>query len=287
MVRHDATGEIGTATVVGPPDAARPGTGAYEMPVTRPASFGRGGAGSSSRSPSRFPAAAVDRAALPPVRSRPVRRSHRPAVMAVLALLVLAGVAVGVAKAFDGPRLSPLRSSIVSVAESQVGYRTDPPDSYCNKYSAYWGVGTECGGGLRSEEWCADFAAWVWHQAGALVTYQFVNGDLNSSSASFYEWGLAHGTWHPVDSGYTPQPGDVAVYGLDTSTLVAAHVAVVVSYSPGTRGPDVINGDGDHTGFSVVEPGTDQYQADTKGGGEPLSGYVSPSAPPTAGDTTG
>ena len=32
--------------------------------------------------------------------------------------------------------------------------------------------------------------------------YQFINGDLNSSSASFYEWGVRHHTWHPVGSGY-------------------------------------------------------------------------------------
>lgn len=207
-------------------------------------------------------------------------------MVVIVALVALAGVAVVVAKVFDGPHLSPMRARIVSVAESQLGYRTDPTDSYCNKFSAYWGVGTDCGGGLRSEEWCADFAAWVWQQAGALVTYHFATGDLNSASASFYEWGLVHGTWHPVGSGYTPQPGDVAVYGLDTSTVVAAHVAVVVGYAPGAQGPDVVNGDGDHTGFSVVEAGTDQYQADTKGGGEPLSGYVSPSVPPTAGTGT-
>ena len=206
--------------------------------------------------------------------------------MVVAALVVLAAVAVGVAKLFDGSRLSPMRTRIVSVAESQVGYRTDPSNSYCNKYSAYWGVGTDCGGDLRSEEWCADFAAWVWQQAGALVTYHFATGDLNSASASFYEWGLVHDTWHPVGGGYTPQPGDVAIYGLDLTTVVASHVAVVVGYSPGARGPDVVNGDGDHTGFSVVETGTDQYQADTKGGGEPLSGYVSPSAPPTTSPST-
>ncbi|MGH9091666.1 MAG: CHAP domain-containing protein [Acidimicrobiales bacterium] len=208
------------------------------------------------------------------------RRSRRAGLTVLLALLLLAGIAVGVAKALAGPRLTPLRAGIVSVAESQVGYRTTPSGSYCNKFSAYWDVGTaDCGPGLRSEEWCADFAAWVWQQAGAEVTFHFATGDLSSASASFYEWGLAHGTWHPVGSGYTPQPGDVAVYGLDTTTVVAAHVAVVTGYTAGNRGPDVVNGDGDHTGFSAVEVGTDQYQADTTGGGEPLSGYVAPTAP--------
>jgi hypothetical protein len=198
------------------------------------------------------------------------------------ALVLLAALAVGIVAVtgiVSGSRLSPLRARIVSIAESQVEYRTDPPTSYCNKYSAYWGSGTAgCGPGLRSEEWCADFAAWVWQKAGAVVTYEFAPGDLDSSSASFYVWGIDHGTWHAVGSGYIPQPGDVAVYGLNAATLVAAHVAVVTGYTAGDRGPDVVNGDGDRTGFSVVETGTDQYQADTRGG-EPLSGYVSPTAP--------
>jgi hypothetical protein len=43
--------------------------------------------------------------------------------------------------------------------------------------------------------------------------------------------------------------------------------------------PDVINGDGDRTGFSVVETGTDQKYADTHGHGGLLSGYVAPLAP--------
>ena len=113
--------------------------------------------------------------------------------------------------------LSPLRAKIISIAESQIGYTTDPPGTYCNKYSGYWYSGADdCGNANLDEEWCADFAAWVWKQAGAAVTYQYVNGDLNSSAASFYEWGVARGTWHPAGSGYVPQPGDVAVYGLDT-----------------------------------------------------------------------
>jgi hypothetical protein len=175
-----------------------------------------------------------------------------------------------------------LRQRIVSVARSQLGYRTDPPNTYCNMYSAYFVAGTDdCGNSNLDEEWCADFAAWVWLKAGAAVNYQFINGDINSSAASFYEWGVAHGTWHPVGSGYLPQPGDVAVYGLNLSTPsnpIAAHVAIVTGYTPGDRGPDVVNGDGDRTGFSVVETGTDQYTADVPGTVAYLSGYTSPTA---------
>jgi hypothetical protein len=229
----------------------------------------------------------------PPRRSindRRPRRSHRSRrlavtlTVAVICLAALAVAVVSVRSVLAGPKLSPLRSSIVSIAEGQVGYQTDPPNSYCNQFSAHWGTGTaDCGPGLRSEEWCADFAAWVWQQAGALVTFGYTTGDLSPSSASFYTWGVDHGTWHPLGDGYQPRPGDVAVYGLNVTTLVAVHVAVVIGYTEGDRGPDVVNGDGDKTGFSVVEEGSDQYQADTHGDAAPLSGYVSPTPAPATG----
>ena len=205
--------------------------------------------------------------------------------MLVVLVAVLAVAAIVLARSSGNSNLSPMRAAIVSSAESQVGYQTDPSDSYCNKFSAHWDSGSAtCANGLRSEEWCADFAAWAWQQGGAEVDYQLAPGYLNAASASFYVWAVDHGTWHAADSGYTPQPGDVAVYGLDTTTDVASHVAVVTGYQPGAKGPDVVNGDGDRTGFSVVETGTDQYKADTKNSATPLSGYASPIAP-SAGAT--
>jgi hypothetical protein len=179
-------------------------------------------------------------------------------------------------------RTGSLGERIVDTAKSQLGYRTEPSNTYCNKFSAYWVSGNDdCNNSNLDEEWCADFAAWVWQQAGAEVDYQYINGDLNSSSASFYEWGVANGTWHPVGSGYTPQPGDVAVYGLNVSDLVAQHVAIVTGYTTGDKGPNVINGDGDRTAFSIVEAATDQTVAVTSAGSAPLSGYVSPIAAPS------
>jgi CHAP domain len=205
-------------------------------------------------------------------------------VVVALAVVVLAIVAVTgarVARHDASPPLTAFRTRIVTVAESQLGYRTDPSNSYCNKFSAYWGVGTACGHGLRSEEWCADFAAWVWRQADAQFTYSFATGDINSAAGSFYVWAVAHGTWHPVGDGYRPKPGDVAVYGLNPTTDVADHVAIVTGFTSGDRGPDVVNGDGDRTAFSAVETGTDQFKADAPGVPAPLSGYASPIAPPS------
>ena len=182
-----------------------------------------------------------------------------------------------------GSSVSPLRSRIVAAAQGQVGYRTDPSDTYCNKFSAYWDAGVrDCGNDNLDEQWCADFAAWAWKQGGAEVSYQLAPGYLNGNSASFYVWGTDHSTWHPVGSGYTPQPGDVAVYGLDTSAVTAVHVAVVIAATGDAAAPDVVNGDGDRTGFSVVELGDHQAFADVKGHGAPLSGYVSPTSSPDA-----
>ncbi len=200
-----------------------------------------------------------------------------------MAALFSAGIALVAARMGRGAVLSPLRARIVAIADGQVGYTTDPASTYCNKFSAYWDAGADdCGNGNLDEEWCADFAAWVWKQAGAEVAYQLAPGYLNADSASFYVWGMDHGTWHPVGSHYTPQPGDVAVYGLDTGAVTSEHVAVVTGDSGNNAAPDVVNGDGDRTGYSAVEAGTQQAYADVKGKGDPLSGYVSPSALPAS-----
>jgi CHAP domain len=224
---------------------------------------------------------------VPVIRRKPPARRGRRLVVFVLLIAMIALVAGGAALLWRrheaGPTLSPLRARIVSIAKSQVGYVTDPSDTYCNRYSAYWQAGNDdCGNDNLDEEWCADFAAWVWKQAGAEVTYELTPGDLNSDSASFYVWGVDHGTWHPVGSHYRPQPGDVAVYGLDDADVTADHVAVVIAATKNNAAPDVVNGDGDRTAFSIVEVGMRQAYADVKGKGGRLSGYVSPSPPPAS-----
>jgi hypothetical protein len=69
----------------------------------------------------------------------------------------------------------------------------------------------------------------------------------------------------------------VAVYGLSLGPDPSAvHVAIVTHHASGQPGPDVVNGDGDRTGFSVVETGTDRVMADVGNGDSTLAGYVSP-----------
>ncbi len=183
--------------------------------------------------------------------------------------------------------MTPLQARIVSYATRELGYHTNPPDSYCNRFSHYWGSGTDdCPPGERAEEWCADFAAWAWRKAGVAFQWGYDEGDINGAAVSFYLWGVAHHTWHPA-AGYTASPGDVAVYGLTLGAdRSAAHVAIVTDDPPGQAGPDVVNGDGDRTGFSVVEAGSDQVLAQAHSSSSRLSGYVTPARPPDARSST-
>jgi hypothetical protein len=166
-----------------------------------------------------------------------------------------------------------LRLRIIQAAQRQVGYQDNPAGTYCNYFTAYWGAGTACGNGDRSEEWCADFAAWVWRVAGVQVRYGSEVGELNGGAASFYQLSVRSGTWHPAGRGYLPQWGDMAVYGLNSSGTFADHVAVVTNFAPGNAGPNVVNGDWWSSNNGAVVAATDQTTAN---GTDTLSGYASP-----------
>jgi hypothetical protein len=177
-----------------------------------------------------------------------------------------------------------LGATIVSIAESQDQYgqavANNPAttaDGGCNPYTGYWGDGSGgCSAGLRNNAWCADFAAWVWKQAGVSFAYGFSGSDINAWSASFYEWGVANGTWHPLGSGYTPQPGDVAVYGNLTEASGPGHVGIYVSGSAAS--PTVVNGNWatnwpNPSNYGVIVQ-SGESSTGVSGGG--LDGYVSP-----------
>ena len=171
-----------------------------------------------------------------------------------------------------------VRSAIVAFAKSQIGL-SSPAGSLCNPYSAYWHEGSGgCPNGWTSNWWCAEFAAWAWSKAGVSFPYGGPS-DVNAFSASFYVWGSATGNWHPLSSGYQPQPGDVAVYGSLQEGVWPGHVGIVVGGSAGH--PDVINGDWGYTTSAVVED-ADEPNIGVSGGG--LDGYVSPPNQPGGGN---
>jgi hypothetical protein len=198
---------------------------------------------------------------------------------------VLATVAVAVAGLVGVPAVlavvsalpavaasNTVRGTIVSIAQGQEGVEDNPANTYCNPYSAHWGDGSPCSNGNRAIEWCADFAAWVWQKAGVSFTYGSGSSDINANANSFYYWAVAHKTWHAAGTGYTPQPGDVAVYG--GSAAKAQHVGIVVSN--GSSGPNVVNGDWE-IHYPSLFPTAVYYQTnESSEDGYSVVGYASP-----------
>src|ERR1019366_10328734 len=101
-------------------------------------------------------------------------------------------------------------------------FETDPHGSYCNPFTAAYGRGSTsgCRAGYSAEEWCSDFAQYVWQTSGIQT-----NG-ITAWAATFVEWGAAH---HHVQFGthFTARPGDAIVWGT-RSPLYGTHVAIIV-----------------------------------------------------------
>ncbi|MDH6110579.1 hypothetical protein P3T36_006167 [Kitasatospora sp. MAP12-15] len=85
---------------------------------------------------------------------------------------------------------------------------------------------TSCSGGYSGgpEYWCADFAQWVWQNAGFSTT------GLSADSASFQTYGQRNGTQHTATS-YSPQPGDAVEYA-STKDSAIHHVGLVTAVNP-------------------------------------------------------
>jgi hypothetical protein len=151
--------------------------------------------------------------------------------------------------------------TIADVAEQNVGVGDTPASlsfSFdCNPFTTLIGVAASTSGcgtdpkfkvQNRNEEWCSDFAKWVWEQGG-------VTADLSAltpQSATFYQWALDQGQHPSFDSG-TPKIGDAIVFypGADTgpNSTSANHVGIVV----GVNANGTVNlVDGDFKGASNI-----------------------------------
>jgi len=156
------------------------------------------------------------------------------------AVLVTALLTVGVVAAVPTAAHAADRARIVDVAYNQW---SDPSHNHeiggynCNFFTSYFVSGSAgCTNGWRTQEWCADFARFVWGRAGVAYT-----GQLTPAAYSFYAYGVNHGTWHGGNlSGI--QPGDVIVYALGYyGPGTARHVAIYVGNSlviSGNAGPN-------------------------------------------------
>jgi hypothetical protein len=177
-----------------------------------------------------------------------------------------------------GPTPPAAIQSIVSTAENSDQYNLavieNPPGSNCNIYTAYWGRGTTtgCAPGTSAEEWCSDFAQWVWAAAGINTA------GITGWAYTFVNWGQERvGAWQ-AGATNAPEPGDAVVWG-DVSTGYAIHVGIVVGVSQGmidvvsgNSGPPIdAAGDVDavwDSGFFDPSTSTDS--------GYPIIGYVAP-----------
>lgn len=161
-----------------------------------------------------------------------------------------------ISAAKQAPRsTNTIGEKIAGIALSQIGVGVTPasPDFGivdCDPYSSLVGAQSPNadGCGLNSnfnienqnEEWCSDFAKWVWQQAGVTVDMN----TLNAGSVSFYDWGLDQRENVTPDTG-TPAVGDAVVFfppGTITPTTYADHVGIVTGInSDGTI--NMANGD--------------------------------------------
>jgi len=96
----------------------------------------------------------------------------------------------------------------------------------CNFYSGYWGN--------SGDDICGDINRYVWSQSGANTT------GLDPWAGSFYRANKTNGSYHPKESGYTPEVGDAVIYdwdgtpGLGTEGWDIDHVGIVIDYYNGT-----------------------------------------------------
>jgi hypothetical protein len=106
----------------------------------------------------------------------------------------------------------------------------------CNFYSSDLNRRKVC------QEWCADFARWVWGKAGAKTA------GLDAGAASFFRYGDANHTWRQSNSASAARVGDAVVFNYNSNTGKASHVGLVIGVNPAAGTITIIEGNaGDHT----------------------------------------
>lgn len=154
----------------------------------------------------------------------------------VLVSLTALGLVFSIAPIEAASAYTPYTGTdIVQVAQMSIG------DGACSSNPAgNVGFASSCtGNGGQPEYWCADFARWVWAAMG--VPYA---SELNAAAASFYTYGVRHGTLTSM-----PAVGDAVVFDYSDANGVpyADHVAIVSQVNPnGTI--ESISGDWGGTG---------------------------------------
>lgn len=152
------------------------------------------------------------------------------------------------------PRIGPHRLQIATIAQSQIGVSDNPVELNfngldCDPYTALeapWASTHGCGLDPAfnindgSELWCADFAKWVWLQAGV----KSFASTLTPAAASFYTWGQDHHERLRTDA-TNPRVGDAVVFyptGAAPNGHYADHVGIITAVNP-DGSLNIVNGD--------------------------------------------
>ena len=107
----------------------------------------------------------------------------------------------------DTASLSPVRQKIISLAKTE--FKTQS-------------AGTK---------WCANFVSWIMYQAGAPLKNPHTGGWRIPGTFTLHEYYEANGRFKPVNSGYQPLPGDVAIYR--NSPVFGDHTNIVLTNDNG------------------------------------------------------
>lgn len=148
-------------------------------------------------------------------------------------------------------------SSVVKVAESQLGAGEHPEGSNCTIYGP-------------CEEWCSLFTAWVWQHAGVPLPGPTA---AYGYSGSLYTWAKENGG-RVLTPSATPAPGDAIFYGSGPSE--SAHVGIVVQVLANGQ---IITVEGNYAGHVArVGPFSPSHPV---GENAPVYGYAQPPTPST------
>ena len=115
----------------------------------------------------------------------------------------------------DTANLSPTRQKIISLAKTEFKAQS---------------AGTKFSQGAE-EAWCANFVSWIMHQAGAPLKNPHTDGWRIPGTFTLHEYYEANGRFKPVNSGYQPLPGDVAIYR--NSPVFGDHANIVLKNDNG------------------------------------------------------
>ena len=181
-----------------------------------------------------------------------IRRTIRLLLGLGVAATVFAGTSTIALVVTGQPAQAATGSDIANIAHAELG-------NGCAKYGSTPGTCNP-----DDPEWCADFARWVWRQAGVDYTTE-----LNSFAVSFYSYGTRH---NAIDA--DPQVGDAVVYADNTTwnSGQANHVNLVYAVN-GSQIETIGGNEGNRVSFTNW---FDWHNAATVIGAGPVRAFVHP-----------